>query len=51
MIVGRQLADATCLRVAQAYESTVGGFPVEIRSREKSGGERFAGRSWLYDLD
>src|SRR5258708_39740718 len=27
MIVGRQLAGATCLRVAQAYETTVGGFP------------------------
>jgi amidase len=27
MIVGRQLADAMCLRVAQAYESAVGGFP------------------------
>jgi amidase len=27
MIVGRHLADAMCLRVAQAYETTVGGFP------------------------
>jgi amidase len=27
MIVGRHLADATCLRVAQAYETAVGGFP------------------------
>jgi amidase len=27
MIVGRQLADSTCLRVAQAYETAVGGFP------------------------
>ena len=27
MIVGRQFDDATCLRVAHAYESAVGGFP------------------------
>ena len=27
MIVGRQLGDATCLRVAHAYEAAVGGFP------------------------
>jgi amidase len=27
MIVGRQLADDTCLRVARAYETAVGGFP------------------------
>jgi amidase len=27
MIVGRHFDDATCLRVAQAYESAVGGFP------------------------
>ncbi|HEY1320185.1 MAG TPA: amidase [Streptosporangiaceae bacterium] len=27
MIVGRQLADATCLRVARAFEQAVGGFP------------------------
>ena len=27
MIVGRHGADGTCLRVAQAYESAVGGFP------------------------
>jgi amidase len=27
MIVGRHLEDATCLRVAQAYETAVGGFP------------------------
>jgi low temperature requirement protein LtrA len=27
MIVGRQLADAVCLRVAQAYEAAIGGFP------------------------
>lgn len=27
MIVGRHLADDTCLRVAQAYETAVGGFP------------------------
>ncbi|HEX7995955.1 MAG TPA: hypothetical protein VF506_18705, partial [Streptosporangiaceae bacterium] len=27
MIVGRQFADATCLRVARAYEAAVGGFP------------------------
>jgi amidase len=27
MIVGRNLADALCLRVAQAYETIVGGFP------------------------
>jgi amidase len=27
MIVGRHFADGTCLRVAQAYESAVGGFP------------------------
>jgi amidase len=27
MIVGRHLADATCLRVARAYETAVGGFP------------------------
>ena len=25
--VGRRGEDATCLRVAQAYESAVGGFP------------------------
>jgi amidase len=28
MIVGRHFADGTCLRVARAYESAVGGFPV-----------------------
>jgi amidase len=27
MIVGRQFGDATCLRVAHAYEALVGGFP------------------------
>jgi amidase len=27
MIVGRHFADATCLRVAQAFEKAVGGFP------------------------
>ncbi|HEX6522792.1 MAG TPA: amidase [Streptosporangiaceae bacterium] len=27
MIIGRHLADATCLRVAHAYETAVGGFP------------------------
>jgi len=27
MIVGRHFADATCLRVARAYESAAGGFP------------------------
>lgn len=27
MIVGRHFADSTCLRVAQAYETAVGGFP------------------------
>jgi amidase len=27
MIVGRHFADGACLRVAQAYESAVGGFP------------------------
>jgi amidase len=27
MIVGRHLADATCLRVARAFEQAVGGFP------------------------
>jgi amidase len=27
MIVGRHFADGTCLRVARAYENTVGGFP------------------------
>ena len=27
MIVGRRFADATCLRVAQAYEAAAGGFP------------------------
>jgi amidase len=27
MIVGRQFGDATCLRVARAYEAAVGGFP------------------------
>jgi len=27
MIVGRHFEDATCLRVAQAYETAVGGFP------------------------
>jgi len=27
MIVGRRGADGMCLRVAQAYESAVGGFP------------------------
>lgn len=27
MIVGRHFADATCLRVARAYEEAVGGFP------------------------
>jgi len=28
MIVGRRLADGTCLRVARAFENAVGGFPV-----------------------
>ncbi|MBO0775832.1 MAG: amidase, partial [Actinobacteria bacterium] len=28
MIVGRHFADATCLRVARAYEAAAGGFPV-----------------------
>jgi amidase len=28
MIVGRHFGDATCLRVARAYEAEVGGFPV-----------------------
>src|ERR1700691_3555202 len=28
MIVGRHFGDGTCLRVARAYESAVGGFPV-----------------------
>ncbi len=28
MIIGRHFEDATCLRVANAYESAVGGFPV-----------------------
>jgi amidase len=28
MIVGRHFGDATCLRVARAYEDAVGGFPV-----------------------
>jgi amidase len=27
MIVGQRFADSTCLRVAQAYETAVGGFP------------------------
>ena len=27
MIIGRHLADSTCLRVAAAYETAVGGFP------------------------
>jgi amidase len=31
MIVGRQLADGMCLRVAQAYETAVGGFPAPPR--------------------
>jgi amidase len=26
MIVGRHFGDATCLRVAQAFETAVGGF-------------------------
>jgi hypothetical protein len=31
MIVGRRDADGMCLRVAQAYESAVGGFPRAAR--------------------
>jgi amidase len=27
MIVGRHLADGTCLRVARAFENAIGGFP------------------------
>jgi amidase len=27
MIVGRHFDDATCLRVARAFETAVGGFP------------------------
>jgi amidase len=27
MIIGKQFDDATCLRVAQAFETAVGGFP------------------------
>ena len=30
MIVGRHLADATCLRVAHGYETAVGGFPAPM---------------------
>ena len=33
MIVGRQFGDATCLRVAHAYESAVGGFPAPAGGR------------------
>ncbi|MGN6793834.1 MAG: amidase [Streptosporangiaceae bacterium] len=33
MIVGRQLGDATCLRVAHAYEAAVGGFPAPANSQ------------------
>src|SRR6185437_11463679 len=33
MIVGRQFADATCLRVARAYEGAVGGFPAPSDGR------------------
>jgi amidase len=33
MIVGRQFADATCLRVARAYEAAVGGFPAPSDGR------------------
>jgi amidase len=31
MIVGRQFGDGMCLRVAQAYEAAVGGFPAPGR--------------------
>ncbi|HVT70395.1 MAG TPA: amidase [Trebonia sp.] len=31
MIVGRQFGDATCLRVAQAWETAAGGFPAPPR--------------------
>jgi amidase len=31
MIVGRRFGDAVCLRVAQAYEAAVGGFPAPPR--------------------
>jgi amidase len=30
MLVGRRFADATCLRVAHAFEQLVGGFPTPI---------------------
>jgi amidase len=33
MIVGRQFADATCLRVARAYEAAIGGFPAPADGR------------------
>ena len=37
MIVGRQMEDATCLRVAHAYEQAVGGFPSPgMQAREGS---------------
>ncbi len=32
MIVGRHFADSSCLRVAQAFETAVGGFPAPPRS-------------------
>lgn len=33
MIIGRHLADGMCLRVAQAYETAVGGFPAPPGAR------------------
>ena len=37
MIVGRQLADGLCLRVAQCYETIVGGFPAPPVQKSASG--------------
>jgi amidase len=37
MIVGRHFDDATCLRVAQAYETAVGGFPTPTAAATAGG--------------
>jgi len=34
MIIGRRFDDATVLRVAHAYETAVGGFPMPNQNKE-----------------
>ena len=38
MIIGRHFDDATCLRVAHAFEQVIGGFPAPPRIVAIGGG-------------